>query len=283
MANMRKCVITADDYGMSPAVNRAIEQGIALGLITSTNVMTNMPYYKDIASLDRKGASVGIHWTLTCGKPVLPASEVSSLVDSRGEFFPFSEFRMKFREGAVSPNEIVAELKAQYTAFCKVAGMPEYWNTHENVNVEKGLFSLFVQTAQELGIMKMRCYQRAYVPSSTKKIERSIKWRLMEPLKSCVLYLWHRQARRQGMSFPDGRVCCMRADDFHNMEYLLSHIQWKKKSVVEISIHPAEKIDSAYFGNMTDGRLIEYKIYTNKQVHTLFQKNRIDLCSFDEV
>lgn len=55
MGPLRKCVIIADDYGMSPAVNRAIEQGILLGMITSTNVMTNMPCCADIAGVDRKG------------------------------------------------------------------------------------------------------------------------------------------------------------------------------------------------------------------------------------
>jgi predicted glycoside hydrolase/deacetylase ChbG (UPF0249 family) len=49
-----KLIITADDYGMSPAVNNAIEAGIEAGLITSTNVMTNMDYYKDAINLKKK-------------------------------------------------------------------------------------------------------------------------------------------------------------------------------------------------------------------------------------
>ena len=44
---MKKVIITADDYGMSNAVNRAIDAGAEIGLITSTNVMTNMPFYKE--------------------------------------------------------------------------------------------------------------------------------------------------------------------------------------------------------------------------------------------
>ena len=48
---MKKLIITADDYGMSRAVNDAIDAGIAAGLITSTNVMTNMPLYKEAIKL----------------------------------------------------------------------------------------------------------------------------------------------------------------------------------------------------------------------------------------
>ena len=47
---MKKLIITADDYGMSRAVNDAIDAGIAAGLITSTNVMVNMPLYKEAAN-----------------------------------------------------------------------------------------------------------------------------------------------------------------------------------------------------------------------------------------
>ena len=48
---MKKLIVTADDYGMSSAVNRAIDAGAKIGLITSTNVMTNMDYYCEAVKL----------------------------------------------------------------------------------------------------------------------------------------------------------------------------------------------------------------------------------------
>ena len=39
---MKKLIITADDYGMSNAVNRAIEAGVEIGLITLIHKM-NFP------------------------------------------------------------------------------------------------------------------------------------------------------------------------------------------------------------------------------------------------
>ena len=50
---MKKLIVTADDYGMSRAVNAAIDAGIEAGLITSTNVMTNMPFYREAVKLSR--------------------------------------------------------------------------------------------------------------------------------------------------------------------------------------------------------------------------------------
>ena len=100
---MRRLIITADDYGMSRAVNDAIDAGIDAGLITTTNVMTNMPLYKEAKKLKGKaGISVGIHWVLACGTPILPAHEIPSLVGSNGEFYPYPEFRNRLRKKLIS-------------------------------------------------------------------------------------------------------------------------------------------------------------------------------------
>ena len=100
---MKKLIITADDYGMSRAVNDAIDAGIDAGLITSTNVMVNMPFFKEALKLkDKAGVSVGLHWVLACGKPILSSKEIPSLVASNGEFYSYPEFRARLRKKLIS-------------------------------------------------------------------------------------------------------------------------------------------------------------------------------------
>ena len=168
---MKKLIITADDYGMSRAVNDAIDAGIEAGLITSTNVMTNMPLYKEALKLkDLEGVSVGIHWVLACGRPVLPAAEVPTLVQENGEFYPYPVFRERLRKRLISFTDIKKELLAQYKLYYDLMGQPDYWNTHENTHVEFGIYGLFVDTAAELGINKMEkpsanlCARKQCVP-----------------------------------------------------------------------------------------------------------------------
>ena len=111
---MKRLIITADDYGMSKAVNRAIDEGIEAGLITSTNVMVNMPEYKEALKLkNNPNVSVGLHWVLACGKPVLSKNEIPTLVAENGEFYPYSQFRKMFRNGKISREDIKKELVAQ--------------------------------------------------------------------------------------------------------------------------------------------------------------------------
>ena len=39
---MRYLIVTADDYGMCDVVNKAIDDCMAVGLVTTTNVIVNM-------------------------------------------------------------------------------------------------------------------------------------------------------------------------------------------------------------------------------------------------
>jgi len=69
---LRKLWLCADDYGISPAVNRAIRDLIGRGRINATSVMVTTPSFSaaeaqalsDVAGPNRRPA-IGLHFTLT--------------------------------------------------------------------------------------------------------------------------------------------------------------------------------------------------------------------------
>lgn len=280
---MKKLIITADDYGMSQAVNRAIDEGIDNGVITSTNVMTNMPFWQEAEHLKETKASIGLHWNLTCGFPVSDKKEIRSLVRDDGEFHSYDDFRARFREGQIDREDILRELKAQYNLFRELIGEPEYWNTHENCHVDFKIFQLFVETARSLKINKMRSHQRIYVNPKEGKSSYSLKWRIMEPVKSRILDSWQNQAHRLGIASPDGRICCLEDSDSHDLPYVLNNIQWKNKTVAEYAFHPATTCDSRFFGEMTENRIIEYQIAVDSKVPEYIRNSGIQLVNFEAV
>lgn len=252
---MKKLIITADDYGMSRAVNDAIDAGIAAGLITSTNVMTNMPFYKDAVRLkDNSKVSVGLHWVLACGKPILSREKIPTLVAENGEFYSYPVFRSRLRKKLISFEEIKRELIAQYNLYFELMGKPDYWNTHQNTHVDFGIYGLVVETAAELGIMKMRSHQRIYVQGSDNSQKMPMLWRLAEPIKSKMLDMWQGNAHKKGMASPDGLVVCLNGKDVYKPEYLFENIGWKAEGIAEYVIHPATANDSPYFGKIEIGR-----------------------------
>ena len=281
---MKKLIITADDYGMSRAVNDAIDAGIEAGLITSTNVMTNMPLYQEAIKLKAKPeVSVGIHWVLSCGKPVLSADEIPSLVASDGMFHPYPVFRRRLRRGQISFDDVKKELIAQYHLYYELMGQPDYWNTHQNTHVDFGIYRLFVETAAALGIQKMRSHQRMYVKGSNPSQKEPLKWRLAEPIKSKMLDVWQSNAHRKGEASPGGLIVCLNRDDINNLAYVFANIAWKKDGVGEYVIHPATENDSPYFGRIVEQRIKEYEMFTSPELHRIFAENQIELVSYKNI
>lgn len=278
---MKKLIITADDYGMSEGVNEAIDAGIDAGLITSTNVMTNMPFYKEAVKLkDKKGISVGLHWVLACGKPVLPADAIPTLVSPSGEFYPYPEFRKRLRKKQISFVDIKKELIAQYNLYYELMGQPDYWNTHQNTHVDFEIYRLFVDTAAELGINKMRSHQRIYVQGSDNSQKLPLKWRLAEPIKSRILDTWQHNAHKKGISSPDGLIVCLNGSDVNKLDYLFANISWKQKNIGEYVIHPASRNDSPYFGRIVEQRIKEYEMFTASKTKEIIEQADIELTTY---
>ena len=280
---MKRLIVTADDYGMSPAVNAAINACIAAGLVTSTNVMTNMAFYKEALKLKETGVSLGIHWTLSCGAPVSCSGDIPSLVTAEGTFYSYPEFRKRYRKGMIDRDQIRKELKAQFDRYVELLGEPDYWNTHQNVHVDFGIYRLFVDTAASLGIPRMRSHQRIYVPESVNADKQPLAWRMIEPVKARLLTAWQSSAHRKGIRSPQGLIVCLNNKDAERLEHLFSHIQWKNRDLGELVIHPATECDSQYFGKIGEKRMTEYQLFTAANTAAIIEASGIQLTGYQSI
>lgn len=280
---MKKLIITADDYGMSKAVNDAIEAGMAAGIITTTNVMTNMPLYEEAKNLKSKfpNVSVGLHWTLSgAGKPVTPVAHVPTLVNGKGDFFPYAEFRKRYRYGKIKNDEILLELRNQFERYYSLVGMPDYWNTHQNTHVDFKIYQLFVTFAAELKIPAMRSHQRIYVPASNLNDKLPLIWRLIEPFKSKLIDRWQHQAHKKGMVSPDGLIVTICPKDMNKIGYVFKNVKWGKHEVGEFVIHPATSNDSPFFGKIVKQRILEFKLFSDEETRKEIEASGIELVNY---
>ena len=87
---MKRLIVNADDFGLHSAVNHGIIEGYEKGCIRSTSFVAAGAAAKEAAELSRKysGLGVGIHLTLVAERPVLPPSEVPSLIGENGRLLP---------------------------------------------------------------------------------------------------------------------------------------------------------------------------------------------------
>lgn len=282
---MKGLIITADDYGMCESVDRAIDACIDSGVVRSTNVMANLPFAHEAASLKERfpGVSVGLHYNFTVGKPLTPPDRVRSLINENGEFLSFPEIRAKCKNGTYDFSEIVLEMTAQYRRYVEICGAPDYWNTHENVHVYPKLYQLFRDQSLTFGIRKMRTHQRIYVPAANGKSDKSLMWTLTNPIKQIMLKSWQKDSRAKGVAAPGGLLVRMNEEDKLNLPYLFSHIRWAGAETAEIAIHPALDGDCVWFGEITEQRVKEYECFSDPGVLKLAQDAGISIIGFEAV
>jgi predicted glycoside hydrolase/deacetylase ChbG (UPF0249 family) len=282
---MRKLIITADDYGMCPSVNEGIDACLQAGAVRATCVMVNMSYCAAAGDLRRRfpHCSVGIHWTLTQGRPVLPASRVPSLVTGTGEFHTSAEFRRRWLLGRIQRAEIHAELEAQHHRLTEIAGSPDFWNTHQNVHILPGLFQHCVAIGRELGIPAMRCHTRVTVPrltsSSRYAIRHPLSW-----MKGEVIARWSRTAKKK-VRMPDGRIYMpgYNGTSVAFLEDILERVPWGRvERALEVVVHPASRVEGLS-GSLIGSRVREYEVLRDSTLANRLTHRGIQIAGFEAV
>lgn len=127
---MKYLIVNADDFGLSPGVNRGIVEAYLAGGITSTTLMVNMPGFQDAMNRSRSlpHLGVGLHFNLTSGTPVSDANLVPSLVQQDGTF---RDFRLAL---ARNERDIEIELAAQWNRFIASGLRPTHLDSHHHIH-----------------------------------------------------------------------------------------------------------------------------------------------------
>lgn len=103
-----KLIINADDFGLTEGGNRAIVECYKNGIVRSTTLMANMPFFDHAiqCSKENPGLGIGVHMVLTTGRPLLDGHK--TLVDDSGNF--------KYRPSTIDTNIDLDELYREWDA-----------------------------------------------------------------------------------------------------------------------------------------------------------------------
>jgi chitin disaccharide deacetylase len=122
----KRLIFNADDFGLTPGITRGILEAHHKGVVTSTTALVGSPHAADAIRQAIESApdlGLGLHLAISgTGRPVLPSSEVPSLVREDGRFHGFTGWVYLFEQ--FNPDEIARELNAQCERFIDFAGRP---------------------------------------------------------------------------------------------------------------------------------------------------------------
>ncbi len=154
-----RVMFTADDFGLSPALNNAVALAHRYGLLRNASLMPAPPAFDQAIALSRNlpGLCLGVHLTLIQGRAILPCKHIPRLVDSEGRF-PTDPVQTGWRyyyETDLLP-EIQRELRAQIEAVLATGVAVWHLNGHLNLHLHPRLIPLVVDLAREYGIPALR-------------------------------------------------------------------------------------------------------------------------------
>ncbi|MBS0380112.1 MAG: hopanoid biosynthesis-associated protein HpnK [Proteobacteria bacterium] len=156
---VRRLIITADDFGSSPAVNRAVARAARAGVLSAASLMVGGAHAAEAVEIAKSlpSLAVGLHLVLTDGTATLPAAQLPGLVEAGGRFrhgMVYDAFRY-----ALSPRlraEAQREIRAQFLAF-RATGLPlDHVNAHKHFHLHPLLLRLVLDTGREFGLGAVR-------------------------------------------------------------------------------------------------------------------------------
>jgi predicted glycoside hydrolase/deacetylase ChbG (UPF0249 family) len=144
---IRRLIVNADDFGLTPGVSAGILAAHRHGIVTSTTMLVNRPVPKDTVACARDaGLGVGLHVNLTLGRPI---TRGASLVDGKGGFVRDAR-RAAARAKA---SDVEREVAAQIERFEKLTrARPTHLDSHHHVGLHAPVREVVFNAARRLGV-----------------------------------------------------------------------------------------------------------------------------------
>lgn len=234
----RRLVVTADDFGLAPEVNEAVETAHRQGILSAASLMVSAEGAKDaIARAKRMPAlAVGLHLVLTDGRPTLPPARIPDLVGPDG-LFRGTMARLGaaiFLRPAVQ-RQLAAEIEAQFAAFRATGLTLDHVNAHRHFHLHPTIGRLVILAANRHGVRGLRV---PVEPAATLAAVEPFRLGLEARLAAPFARLLAKGARRAGLLVPDQvfGLAWSGAMDAGRIASLIRHLPPGRS---EIYAHPA--------------------------------------------
>lgn len=238
----RHLVITADDFGRSSSINKAVAAACDSGILTAASIMAGGDAFEEAVALaaTHPQLSVGLHVTLSDGRPVFSPAHIPDLVNGEGSFdkSPMRAGIAYWRLRRRLEGQIEKEVKAQFDKVEEAGIHPTHVDCHHHLHMHPVLFDIIAKEAAGRHVAWIRIPREPW----------SLVWGLRSPyagLKTFPVSVIFgllacrnaKTARRWGLKTADN-VYGLSGTGRMDEGYLLSLLSYIKRGVSEIYLHP---------------------------------------------
>jgi predicted glycoside hydrolase/deacetylase ChbG (UPF0249 family) len=231
---MINLIVNADDFGLTEGINRGIIDGFKDGIITSASLIPTMPAFEHAVQLAtaNPGLDVGVHLSLTVGKPCLNSNRLSSIL-KHGKFMrSYVSVAGSICGNRVDIQEIKNEMSAQIRKVQETGLRVSHLDSHQHVHMLPRVLGLVLALMQEHQIPFVR------IPDGLvgiKQLFTTKGWGLLAlGLMGRVLRSQVVRARRSTPDYFWG-LSCSEAMSLHDLMHILRS---SKPGTNELMCHP---------------------------------------------
>jgi chitin disaccharide deacetylase len=276
---LKRLIVSADDWGLTPGVNRGIVRGFQHGIVTSASLLVTGCAFEDAVALAREfpALDVGLHLALVEERSVLGRAALPTLVDEAGRLpRTHREFVKRALLGRISWDEVEREIAAQITRIQQTGLRLSHLDSHQHLHMFPPVFQIVTRLIRGMDHVWIR---NSAGPWRKSRGVRTGRW--FQRLGLNLACLWARRLHNPGLQMPDG-MYGFEVDGSLTRSALEQILREIPDGLYELSCHPGEgdKETSSQYGHWGYRWAEELETLTAPETRSLLQEQKIALTSF---
>ena len=279
---MKRLIVNADDFGLSPEVNAGIVRAHRDGILRSASLMVAEPAARAAAEMarDNPALDVGLHAVVCRGRSLLDASRLGAALGPSGAFIdsPVAAGMRYFFDRSLRA-AMTDELRAQVERHLELIGYLNHIDGHLNFHVHPLFADILVNLAVEYKVMCIRL-PRERVMTTIRLRRDNVARKLIE---SIIFRTLSRRTSRMmaehGLTSSDA-LFGLHQSGHLNEDYVVGVIDRIRDGTTELYFHPAADIGGV--PPSVESQL-EVEILTGARVRDAIVRNGVELITFADL
>jgi hopanoid biosynthesis associated protein HpnK len=279
---LKRLIVNADDFGLSPEVNAGIVRAHRDGILRSASLMVAEPTARAAAEMarDNPALDVGLHAVVCRGRSLLDASRLGAAVGPSGAFIdsPVAAGMRYFFDRSLR-SAMTDELRAQVERHLELIGYLNHIDGHLNFHVHPLFADILVNLAVEYKVPCIRL-PRERVMTTIRLRRDNVARKLIE---SIIFHTLSRRTSRmmaeRGLTSSDA-LFGLHQSGHLNEDYVVGVIDRIRDGTTEIYFHPAADIGGV--PPSVESQL-EVEILTGARVRDAIVRNGVELITFADL
>jgi predicted glycoside hydrolase/deacetylase ChbG (UPF0249 family) len=292
---VRRLIINADDFGLTPGVNRAIYEAHERGVVTSATLMANSRAFDGAVEIARAATnssfSVGCHVVLLDGEPLLPATSVPTLLQPGNGTRQFRASLNSFVIASflhkLNPQELEAEASAQMQRIQWSGLKPSHFDTHKHAHMFPAVLRPLLRAAKACGVKAVRNpFGQVWPLPLTSLLRTRQVWTRFAQLNGLRTFAanFRREVEAHGLCTTDGSLGLL-VTGVLDLKLFAAIVDGIPEGTWEFVCHPGYQdaaLDQVHT-RLRESREQELSLLVSPEAKAVLQRRGIELISYHEL